>query len=316
MGIRIIKTAAAVIVAISLAQALGLHSPHSTGLLAILGVDVTKKRGLRTSFQRLAASLLGLLLAAFLFWWFGFYLWVAGLYILLLFSLLARLDLKDGAVTGSVVMFHLFAAQQLSAELLLNEVALLVIGLGTATLINIIYMPRQDKHLLELRERLESCFSTIFSEIATHLKDTKHIWSGSELLEAGDIIQRGLRGAQRSEENALFGEDTTWAVYFYMRRQQLDSINRMVQCVAQVYETLPHGERLAAVFDELSEDVKGGDCTGRAAKTLDALEREFKLMPLPATREEFEVRSALLQLLVQLKTYLAAAAQDKEQTDS
>jgi uncharacterized membrane protein YgaE (UPF0421/DUF939 family) len=316
MGIRIIKTAVAVVIAISIAQYFGLHSPNSTGLLAILGVDVTKKRGLRTSFQRMVASLIGLLLAVFLFWLIGFYLWVVGLYILVLFSVLARFNLKEGAVTGSVVMFHLFLERRISTELILNEVALLLIGLGTATLINIIYMPKQDKHLLELRERLETCFSIIFNEISKHLKDNRHIWSGSELLEAGDLVKTAMAAARRSEENALFTGDTTWAVYFYMRKQQLDSINMMVLYIAQVYQTLPHGEKLAEVFDELSADVKVQHYTGRAEKKLEAQEREFRQMPLPASREEFEVRSGLLQLVVELKIYLSVSKREKKQGES
>ena len=36
-------------------------------------------------------------------------------------------------------------------------------------------------------------------------------------------------------------------------------------------------------------------------------------MPLPASREEFEVRSALLQLSEELKYYLAIAKKAKEQ---
>ncbi|TDF99845.1 aromatic acid exporter family protein [Paenibacillus piri] len=315
VGIRVIKTAVAVVAAIFLAQCAGLHSPNSTGLLAILGVDVTKRKGLRTSLQRIAASLLGLLLAAALFWLFGFHLWVIGLYILILFPILARFQLKEGAVTGAVVMFHLFNEKQLTPGLILNEIGLLLIGLGTATVINIVYMPNADRELQELRERLETCFSQIFKEIANHLRDNTYIWNGSELLEAGSILQEALDAARRSEENMLFQGNAAWAVYFSMRKQQMDSVDRMVQYVAQAYETLPHGELMASVFDELSEDVKSDYYTGRSEKKLETLEQGFRLMNLPATREEFEVRSALLQLMVELKSYLAVAKREKKQME-
>jgi uncharacterized membrane protein YgaE (UPF0421/DUF939 family) len=313
MGIRIIKTAAAVMAAIFLSQWLGLHSPNSSGLLAILGVDVTKKRGLKTSLQRLMASCLGLLVAVCLFWLLGFQVWVIGLYILILYPILARHQMKEGIVTSSVIMFHVFAERQLSVEIVGNEIALLLVGLGTATLINIMYMPKVDKHLLDLRYKLEMNYSRIFSEIANHLRDNLYIWSGSELLEADEILRAALQTAQRSKENALFQEDAAWAVYFYMRKQQLDSIERMVQYVAQVYQTLPHGEWLASVFEELSEDVKMDYYTGRSEKRLRELEGQFRHIPLPATREEFEIRSALLQLMVELDSYLAVAKREKKQ---
>ncbi|MCR8631933.1 aromatic acid exporter family protein [Paenibacillus radicis (ex Xue et al. 2023)] len=315
MGIRIIKTAVAVVLAIYLAQSLGLHSPYSTGLLAILGVDVTKRKGVRTSLQRIVASFLGLLIAAYLFWLLGFHIWVIGIYILILFPILARFQLKEGVVTGSVVMFHVFIGGQISSDVILNEVALLLVGLGTATLINIIYMPKEDRQLLDLRERLETCFSHIFKEISNHLRDNRYVWSGSELLESNDILQQAMNAVKRSKENALFHDDTVWAVYFYMRKQQMDSVDRMVQYVAQVYQTLPHGELLASVFDEISEDVKVEHYTGRSEKKLELLERKFQEMPLPASREEFEVRSALLQLMVELKSYLAVAKREKKQRE-
>ncbi|WP_284640017.1 aromatic acid exporter family protein [Paenibacillus silviterrae] len=313
MGFRVIKTALAVVISILISQALGLHSPLSSGLLAILGVDVTKRRGLRTSLQRLAASILGLLIAALLFYVFGFQVWVIGLFLLILFPILSRLELREGAVTGSVVMFHLFAAESVDPHLILNEVCLLLVGLGTATLINISYMPKEDKRLAGLKERLEYCFSRIFTEIAGHLRNTAHIWDGNELLLAHDLLEDGWKAAQRSNENTLwFGETDSWSTYISMRKQQMESVDRMIPLVAQVYQTLSHGELLANVFEELSKDVFVDYYTGRAEQLLLQLESRFKQTALPATREEFEVRSALLQLLMELKHYLSIAKREKK----
>jgi uncharacterized membrane protein YgaE (UPF0421/DUF939 family) len=87
----------------------------------------------------------------------------------------------------------------------------------------------------------------------------------------------------------------------------------MLGYVAQVYQTHPHGELLASVFEELSEDVKKEYYTGRSENKLRDLQAEFRQMPLPATREEFEVRSALLQLVVELNSYLGVAKREKKQ---
>ncbi|WP_282935499.1 aromatic acid exporter family protein [Paenibacillus sp. RC67] len=313
MGIRVIKTALAVLASIYLAQWFGIRSPLSAGLLAILGVDVTKKKGLRTSFQRIAASLVSVTLSAILFGVLGFEIWVISLCILILYPLLVRLRLKDGVVTSSVVMFHIFMAKPITIELILNEVALLLIGLGTATVINIVYMPREDKQLLEIREKLEECLSHIFVQLSIHLKDTEYIWSGRELLEAQDLLERGLEAAYRSMENSLFQEESLWISYFIMRKQQMDSIDRMIQLVAQVYQTLPHGELLANVLERLSEDVKVEYYTGRSEKALELLIGSYRQMALPHTREEFEVRSALLQLMMELKAFLDIAKREKKQ---
>ncbi|SDC45418.1 Uncharacterized membrane protein YgaE, UPF0421/DUF939 family [Paenibacillus sp. UNCCL117] len=311
MGIRVIKTAIAVIIAIYAAQALGLSSPLSTGLLAVLGVDVTKKRSIATSVQRIVASVFGLLLSVGLFLLLGFHVWVIGLYIMLMYPLLSRLRLKDGIVTSSVVMFHLYAARTVSFELLVNEVALLVVGLGMATLVNVIYMPREDKQLLHYRTELEEQFSRIFREISRHLRDNAYVWSGQELLDSEKLLRLAQDAAKRRMENSLSQDRADWSVYFYMRERQLEGIGRMTQLVARIYQTLPHAELLAGVFEGLSEDVKIPHYTGRSEQELSRLEEEFRGMALPATREEFEIRAALLQLVEELKVYLAAAKQEK-----
>ncbi|WP_281887126.1 aromatic acid exporter family protein [Paenibacillus sp. YYML68] len=312
MGIRVIKTAIAVMLSIYIAQMLGLDSPLATGLLAVLGVDVTKRKGIATSLQRIAASIIGLLFSFGMFWLLGFHVWTIGLYVLVLYPILSRLKLKDGIVTSSVIMFHVFAEGAVTYELLLNEVALLIVGLGTATLVNVIYMPREDKQLQQYRLEVEERFSIIFRELAHHLRDVTYIWSGQELLECDELLLKAREAAKRKADNSFVnvigGE---WGVYFYMRQRQLDAIGRMAQLVARVYQTLPHGELLASVFEGLSEDVKVAHYTGRTERKLLELEQQFKQMSLPVTREEFEVRACLLQLAEELKDYLAVARREK-----
>ncbi|CRF29053.1 DUF939 C-terminal domain [Mycobacterium tuberculosis] len=41
------------------------------------------------------------------------------------------------------------------------------------------------------------------------------------------------------------------------------------------------------------------------------LEKQFKSMPLPSTREEFEIRAALLQLTEEMKVYFSVAKREK-----
>ena len=97
--------------------------------------------------------------------------------------------------------------------------------------------------------------------------------------------------AKRSMENTLlFGGDPYWRVYFFMRGEQLESIHRMIDLVAQVYQTLPQGEWVAAIFEDISQTVKEDYYTGEAEKELQELDARYKQLPLPESREEFEVQ--------------------------
>ncbi|MDT2258343.1 aromatic acid exporter family protein [Paenibacillus larvae] len=245
IGIRVIKTAIAVIVSITLASWIGLKNPNSAGLLSILGIEVTKRKGLRSAFARISASILGLLVASALFSMLGFHVWVISLFVLVVFPILHRLRLSDGAVTGSVTMFHLYLAQTITAELVLNEILLLFVGLGSATLINIMYFPKNDEMIRAYKSKLEQLYASIFLHIAEHLKDETVVWDGSELLEASRLVEEGAYKVSHSLENSLvFGQDAYvyWQMYFYMRREQLESIQRMLGLVAQVSRTIPQGK--------------------------------------------------------------------------
>jgi uncharacterized membrane protein YgaE (UPF0421/DUF939 family) len=314
MGFRVIKTALAVVVAIYIAEWIGLTTPISAGLLAILGVEVTKRKGIRSALHRITASVLGLLFGTLLFSLFGFHIGLIGVFVLVVFPLLHKLRISEGAVTGSVVMFHIYSSGVVSLHGVWNEVQLLIVGLGTATVINIAYMPKADKAILICKSRVEQLFSQIFVHIAEHLRDNSVIWDGKELLDAADAIKQGAELARRSLDNSLiFGGETYWRVYFFMRGEQLESIGRMTVLVAQVYQNLPQGASIASIFERLSEEVKGEYYTGRTEKERSSLEESFKDMPLPASREEFEVRSAMLQLDRELIQYLSIAKKQKKQ---
>jgi uncharacterized membrane protein YgaE (UPF0421/DUF939 family) len=314
MGFRVLKTALAVVIAMYLAHVFGVKTPAAAGLLAILGIEVTKKKGIQSALHRIGASMLALLTGSLLFMVLGFHVWVVGIFILLVFPILHRLRITEGAVTGAVVMLHLFAYESAGWTAVLNEMILLLVGLGTATLINIAYMPKTDKAIEAHKQRIESLFSDIFVNMAKHLRDNTVVWDGKELLEVSEEINQGAGLAKRTLENTLiFGGDPYLQVYFFMRGEQLESIHRMIDLVAQVYQTLPQGEWVAVILEDISQSVKEDYYTGDAEKELQALDARYKQLPLPESREEFEVRSAILQLNRELMQYLSIAKKQKKQ---
>jgi len=312
VGIRVVKTAAATVAAIYTAHYLGLEPPTAAGLLAILGVEATRLKGLRSVGARFAASVVGLLVASGVFLLFGFRIWALALFILIAFPVMSRLQLKEGAVTGAVVVFHVFVSGEVTPELIGNEILLLLTGLGWATAINLLYMPREERGLAARKRETERLFTEIFMELALTLREPSRVWSGSQLLAAEAAIDDGLRLAERNRENRIWAHEAYWRTYFEMRSRQLESIQLMAKDVAFVYESLPQGELVADVFERLSGDVASDVYEGGAERQLAELETAFRSMPLPGTRAEFEVRATLLQLCRVLDRYLAIARKLKK----
>lgn len=312
MGFRVIKTAVATLLAIFTADALGIDAPLSAGLLAILGVDVTRKRSLKTVSSRFFASLLGLMMAFVLFYFLGFHFWVLAAYILIAFPIISRAHFKEGIVTSSVVVFRVFGGEALSLHILLTQIELLIIGLGYATLVNFAYMPKDENKLKELRSKAESLFAVIFQQIAKSLRDPYHVWDGKELIEAGKLVEEGKLTAHRVLENQMIKPDEGWSIYFYMRKQQLERVEYMLELLSRVYQRMPQGEVTAMLFDQLSQDVLNEVYTGQTEDMLHELEQYFRQMELPSSREEFELRSTLLQLCRELDMYLQIAKKHKK----
>lgn len=311
MGFRIIKTAAATLLSILLAAAAGIPNAQSAGLLAILGVETTRKRSLRTITARFFASLVGLFLGCILFYILGFHYWVLGVYVLFGFPLIVRSGFKEGIVTSSVIVFRVFGQAEITVHILLQQVELLAIGLGSAGLVNFIYMPPAGGIMAGIRKEVDGYFSVIFKQMARTLRDPGYLWDGKELIGAGEAVQKGLNAASREMENHVIHPDEAWNVYFYMRKEQLESIQNMMQLLSQVYRQLPHGDMVGELFDQLSGDVLAEEYTGRTEHLLEALEQEFQEMELPDSREEFEIRSAILQLCRELALYLKIAKRYK-----
>lgn len=312
MGIRVAKTALAVWIAIACAKVLQLDYALSAGLIAVLGIDVTLRKSMRSVLVRIAASLTGLMIALIVFWALGFHLWTIMAFVLIVYPILSHFRLGDGFVVSSVLVFHMVDKQQVTLASFGNEVGLLLVGMGTASVINLLYRPRSDRLLAEAKVRVNHLFSSIFLHMSDHLKDPATIWDGRELLETPEAIKAGLELAKGAAENKLFQTTDEWTPYFEMRRQHFDSILRMVDLLAQVFQSLPQGEAVARLFHELSEGVLSEYYAGNVETALLQLEKEFKAMPLPATRDEFEMRSALLQLCLELKTYLELSKKGKK----
>ncbi|OPA74707.1 hypothetical protein BVG16_23410 [Paenibacillus selenitireducens] len=312
MGFRVIKTAIATMLAIVIAEWVGLPAPLSAGLLAILGVDVTRKRSIRVVSERFCASIVALVLGCVIFEILGFKIFALAVYILIAFPLLSRFHMKDGIIPSTVAVFHIFGGASLAFHAITNELFSVGIGLGSATLVNLLYMPNLEKELNGMREKVDQLFSDIFKEIEKSLRDINYVWSGKELLEAQQAVNEGIKIARRGLDNQLLKTDEGWYIYFYMREQQLNSIERMLDLLSHVYQNLPQGEQAADLFHILSEDVKVSYFTGHSEEKLHQFIEAAKEMQLPVTRIEFEVRSAILQLCRELEQFLAVARKDKQ----
>ncbi|PLR99851.1 aromatic acid exporter family protein [Bacillus sp. T33-2] len=303
IGYRTLKTALGTALSIMLAQYIGLDNFASAGILTILCVQVTKKRSLRASWDRLFACLIAMVFSAAFFEGLAYHPAVIGALLLFFIPTVVIAGARDGIVTSSVIIMHIYSAGKVSGGLLLNELGLIVIGIGVALIINM-YMPSVDNKLEEYQLKIEDNFRRIFVEIAKYLRCNESTWDGKEITDTARLIEEAKTLAFQDVENHFLRDENLYYHYFKMREKQFEIIERVLPTITAIPLTVEQGTMVADFVEELSERIHPGNTAIFFLEKLMRMKVEFQNMELPKTREEFEARAALLHFTQEMEQYL------------
>jgi uncharacterized membrane protein YgaE (UPF0421/DUF939 family) len=303
IGYRTLKTALGTTLAIIISQQLGLENYVSSGILTILCIQVTKLKTVRTSWDRFMACILAMPFSFLFFEGIAYHPTMIGLMLLFFIPLLVMFHLKDGVVTSTVIILHIYSAGEITWAMLLQEFGIIVVGIGVALFMNL-YMPSVDKKLEEYQQRIEDNLRIIFKEMVHYLKTADSDWDGKEIMDTAKLLDEAKTISFREVENKLLRNENLYFHYFKMREKQLEIIERILPMITSIPMTLKQGKMTADFFDELSERIHPGNTANFFLEKLKSLRLEFEELPLPQTREEFETRAALFQIIKEIEQYL------------
>ncbi|MEZ2658799.1 aromatic acid exporter family protein [Aneurinibacillus aneurinilyticus] len=308
IGFRIAKTALAVVLSIYLAHFLRLDTYTFAGVIAILTLQATRKASLAAAGKLSLSAGITLFIGSGLFYLLDFRVYVIGLILLLAIPLLVKIGAERGIVLCSVVSLHLFATEEISLAVVQNEVLILFSGMVVSLLVNMAYMPSRKKRVQEIREKLTGECASLFTQLANHLENEGYIWDGREILSIDELIGQGKAEALLNAENAMTRDEMNDYQYFDEKEKQFETIKRMLALVSHVQKVVVQGEMLAVMLRKIAEKLGRGKHAelGGMRDEIRVLRREYEAMPLPTTRDEFEIRAALLQILNELESYLLA----------
>ena len=303
IGYRTIKTALGATLAIIIAQMLNLEYFSAAGIIAILCIQVTKKKSVYASWHRFLACLIAMAYASLLFQFIAFHPLIIGLILLIFIPTAVALKINEGIVTSSVIIMHLYGAGNITFSLLINETILIAVGVGVALVMNL-YMPSVDDKLLAYQESIETNFSAILMGIVRYLRDNDHTWDGKEITETANLLNQAKSLAFRDVENHFLREEDLYYHYFKMREKQFEIIERILPLVTNIPLVVKQSGIVADFIEDLAENVHPQNTAILYLKKLEEMEIHFRGMALPQTREEFESRAALLQLMKEMESYL------------
>lgn len=311
-----VKLTAAAILAIVLANLLGLKYAATAGIITILSIQNTKMETLRVACRRGLAFLCALGISAAAFGALGFTMPAFAVYLLLFSCVCLFFGWTEAIAMDSVLITHFLAEGDMGAVLFLNEVGLFVIGTGMGILANL--------HLHKETERYDGLARQADEQMRMALKRMEGL-----LLEgAGDGSEGNVRRASAQQEtqgcleelenrlaalqacayrnwnNTFFGTSVYETEYAVMRSRQAEVLRHIYASVKMTQSMPEQTARVAALIGRIEAEYDRDNTAAALQQALETLFGEMRSSPLPYSREEFEARAVLFYLLKQLEEFL------------
>lgn len=303
IGYRTIKTIISAVTAMYIAYFIGLPSYTAAGLIAIISVQNTTKKSLDYAVQRLIASVVGLLLAAGIFYFFGFEIWAIGLFMLFMIPTAVKFKVTEGIVVTVVSVSRVYTASSVSFETLSNEIMNLFIGITVALIANL-YMPNVESEIKETIAQIEDKYREILHMMAKTLRREQKDFQMELFEEATVLLKKGREQAKLNVQNTLMNADTYYVSYFSMRKKQFEILSHIVQELEHVEKNFEQVDMVADFLDRAADCLKEKNTGQWVLMDLRSLKGDFKEMNLPETREEFETRAVLYYVVVEIERFI------------
>lgn len=307
IGFRTVKTAVGMTLGVIICKLLGLDNYASSAILVVLCIKHTKMHSVQAILSRLVSCLLILFLGSAIFSLLGQHAFVLGLIVLLFIPLTVVLNVQEGVITSCIILLHVFNAKAINGHLILNEIMLLIVGLGIAFLMNLM-MPSLDKKLNHFKQDIENQITeifNIFSQACSMHNDHLNIKFDSLLLN----IKKAKSLAFRDVKNHFVRNENSFYHYFDMREEQVELLKRMTSLLERINTDDPILEKISQLMYEIGSNVNSNDYTALRLHSLYEIRLSLDDLPLPTTHKTLNSRAHIIQILNELEEYLNIKSQ-------
>jgi len=306
------KIALSATIAIIISNYMGLEFGVTSGIIAILSIQDTKKEALLVAGRRIIASTVAILLSFTLYTLLGNNPMMFGLFLLIFIPLTNISKTTEGMVIGAVLSTHLLISTNINISWVINEAKLTIIGIGVAMIFNL-YIASLEEDFEKNKAKIEEQYRLILSDMATSLiTQAVPIYEQNVLLTVEKLIVNTKLMAQKINNNNLFKSNDYYISYIDMRTLQLDAIKRMKRHFSRFYMTYDQTLILSDFTSDVAINIhEDNDCIELINK-LALLRKNYQMMELPKNRNEFENRALLFQFLNDLEDFLIIKKDFKE----
>lgn len=298
------KISVTAVLAIVLADRLGLKYSATAGIITVLSIQNTKRETIWTALRRAGALICAFLLAALCFYMVGYNVAAFAIYLFFFALFCFSTGWVEALTMVSVLVTHFLTEKNMAAESLINEVSLFFIGTSFGILVNL-HLHRRKHQFTMLSDEVDRQIKGILHHMSEWLpREDRDDYQSDCFERLDDALSEAKLCAINNYNNSMFSNDTDEIDYIKMREEQSVILKEVYENIKGLEYLPQQAVQVAALIKKIEEGYhRENTVEGLLAKT-DAFLSRMAARPLPQTREEFEARAVLFYILKQLENVL------------
>lgn len=299
--IKISKLAIGCLLAFVTADSLGLNYATSIITITLLSIQNTRKDTLTVAVKRVVTFCIASAVAAFLFPFLQYNIASLLLYLLIMISICQLFQIEEGLTMSTVLMLHLWNARSVSGTAILNEAALMGIGILMGILMNS-YMPKQIRQINEGQKEIDGRMKQIFELTAARIRGEnggEPDWEGLETM-----LKNASKRADAFYKNSFHSEADYFLRYVEMRNEQQILLHKVYGNLGRLSMIPEQSKRISDFVLSIAESFHEFNNARTLLSGLYEMRIQFKEGKLPQTRAEFESRAVLYEMVHDLQEIL------------
>lgn len=291
-------------IALVIANVMNLQFSTVAAVIAILSIQDTRKKALIVGKNRIIACTTAIFLSVVIYKFIGQNPITFALFLFIFIPFTSKFSISEGMVPAVVLSTHILVANEISLYLVVNELLIMVIGVGVASIANL-YMPSLNQEFEKDKEYIEKSYRIILTKMSKSLL-TYTVDRDEEIIirDLENRLNESIERAYKIYNNNFMKGNSYYVDYMNMRKNQFDIIKKLRSHFKRFYMSFEQTHMISKFTKNVADQIKDKNDCKELLEELELLKLGFKEMALPKTREEFENRSQLLQFLNDMEELL------------
>jgi len=298
------KISAGCAAAIVISTLLGVKYSATAGLITVLSIQNTKKETAEIALKRLISFITAIITSFISFRFLGYTTTAFAVYLFVFILICGLFRAQSAIVPVSVLIAHILSEKHFDLQIVINEFLLLFIGAGTGFLLNL-YLHRDTKKMVEYRTAVDDEIKAIIGRMADRvLVSDKSDYTGDCFRRLDGYMKSARDLAVLNRQNSLINNDNYDLLYLDMRQKQCTILYEMYKSVKEMDSTPEQAHILSELLKKIKDEYHEYNNVSRLLEETNKVITEMKDQKMPESRDEFENRASLYNLMIRTREFL------------